>query len=562
MAFRGARPRRASPSTRSHQTAPGRSLIRSEVRQGTCSQWVAAPAVSDCGNHPTASPGQRSLLRPQPRATSPGTSASWPPLARSRYLRTTCPVSHMSSSIATGPGTSPLLTGFFGQPQPTAVPTSLVDDDGTLVMSVELYDPGQRLGYGTSSVAVLTSSNGTSWRTVTRDAFDDSTVNQLLPVPAGLLAVGSAPLTGPNEGRTGSWTGAFASLSLNGGASWPTEPISPANLGGVGSETVPGAGDVATGDEADAGAGTSAIAGAGAGTSVTSAGAGPGVVQGSDVEPGTAPVIGPLVATAAGRLGNSDYVIGEAGPQAVGWYSPDGTAWEAPQPLDTSPQLGTERPLATCWTGNSAVVVGSVTSTIRGSLPAAWVSSDGSSWTNASFSPSPPTGSTTTVNGCLSTGNGFIAYGGSTANSSVQQPVLWSSTDGTVWQQLSASFSQLGGGAPVGWEAAPLDGIATGTTTWLGLSGDGDLPSQRWPAPVGGSAGAQSTVAGLWSSRDAGNTWQQLDTAVPPFEGATYAQADVAAYVAQQPVVAGTVDGRLAIWVGKPVGALGGKGQG
>ena len=46
---------------------------------------------------------------------------------------------------------------------------------------------------------------------------------------------------------------------------------------------------------------------------------------------------------------------------------------------------------------------------------------------------------------------------------------------------------------------------------------------------------------------------------MPPFEGATYAQADVAAYVDQQPVVAGTVDGRLAIWVGKPVGALGGK---
>ena len=117
-----------------------------------------------------------------------------------------------------GAWNQPSADGIFGQPQPTAVPTSLVDDDGTLVMSVELYDPGQRLGYGTSSVAVLTSSNGTSWRTVTRDAFDDSTVNQLLPVPAGLLAVGSAPLTGPNEGRTGSWTGAFASLSLNGGA--------------------------------------------------------------------------------------------------------------------------------------------------------------------------------------------------------------------------------------------------------------------------------------------------------------------------------------------------------
>ena len=171
-----------------------------------------------------------------------------------------------------GAWNQPSADGIFGQPQPTAVPTSLVDDDGTLVMSVELYDPGQRLGHGTSSVAVLTSSNGTSWRTVARDAFGDSTVNQLLPVPAGLLAVGSAPLAGPNEATAGNWTGAFASLSLNGGATWPTEPISPANLGGVGSETVPGAGDVAAGDEADAGAGTSAIAGAGAGTSVTSAG--------------------------------------------------------------------------------------------------------------------------------------------------------------------------------------------------------------------------------------------------------------------------------------------------
>ena len=48
------------------------------------------------------------------------------------------------------------------------------------------------------------------------------------------------------------------------------------------------------------------------------------MAQGSDVEPGTAPVIGPLVATAAGRLGNSDYVIGEAGPKPSGGTAPMG----------------------------------------------------------------------------------------------------------------------------------------------------------------------------------------------------------------------------------------------
>ena len=288
----------------------------------------------------------------------------------------------------------------------------------------------------------------------------------------------TAPLPGPETSRATNWTGAFASLSLNEGATWPTEPISPASLGGDGTAGGSAAGNVSTaeGTAANAGdeAGGTANAGDGAGGEAegtanpgrcrgrgaanaragagegTAANPGAGAARSSVEPPLTAPVFGPLTATAAGRLGNSDYVVGEAGPQAVGWYSPDGVSWEAPQPLDTSPQLGTERPLATCWTGNSAVVVGSVTSTGRGSLPAAWVSSDGSSWTNASFSPSPVAGSTTTVDGCLSTGNGFIAYGGTTGNGSVEQPVLWSSSDGTLWQQLSASFTGPGGGALVG----------------------------------------------------------------------------------------------------------------
>jgi hypothetical protein len=251
-------------------------------------------------------------------------------------------------------------------------------------------------------------------------------------------------------------------------------------------------------------------------------------------------------------LGNSQYIVGQAGPDAVGWYSPDGNTWEAPEPLDSSPQLGTEQALATCGTGSSAVVVGSVTSTGRGSLPAAWVSTDGSSWAPATFTPAPPAGSSTTVDGCLSTGGGFLAYGDSTGAGQVEQPQLWTSSDGTVWQQDPATFTGLGGGGASGPQSAPLDGIAFGTTTWLGLSGDGDEPSEVWPAPVGGAAGARFTPAGLWTSYDAGNTWQQLGTLTPAFTGTVYAQADAAAYVGQEPVVAGTVDGQLAVWVGTP----------
>lgn len=417
----------------------------------------------------------------------------------------------------------PSAQGTFGSPLPTAVPTSLIGDNGTLVMSVDLSNPGQSLGSATNSVAVLTSSDGRSWQTANVDAFDHAMVKQLLAVPRGLLAVGSAPLPGTQGKEAVAWTGAFASLSADDGVTWPSEVISPATLGGPGAS---GAG------------------GGGAGTSVN------------------ASLIGPLAATAAGRLGNSQYVVGQAGPEAVGWYSPDGNTWEAPQPLDSSPQLGTEQPLGTCGTGSSAVVVGSVTSTGRGSLPAAWVSTDGSSWTAAVFQPTPPSGSSTAVEGCLSTGSGFLAYGESTGSGEVERPLLWTSSDGTAWQQQSTSFTGLDGGQPAGPQTAPLDGIAFGTTTWLGLSGDGDLPTQEWPTPVGGAAGAQVTPAGLWSSDDAANTWQQLDTATPAFTGTVYAQTDVAAYVGQQPVVAGTIDGRLAVWVGTPAAAGGGGGDG
>ena len=286
----------------------------------------------------------------------------------------------------------PSQEGGFGYPLATATPTSLVSDNGTLVMSVELAQPGARLGEGTSSVTVLVTSNGRSWRTASKNAFDDSTVNQLLPVPTGLLAVGAAPLPVHATGSA-SWTGAFASLSPNEGVTWPNEPISPETLGGPGSATsAQAASDAGVADatsaagtdlvrttglagaQVEAGAGTRGGAGAGAGT--------PGSGGGSATSPS---VNEPLAATAAGRLGDSEFVVGQAGPQAVGWFSPDGNAWEAPQPLDTSPQLGTEQPRATCWTGNSAVVVGSVTTTGPGSLPAAWVSSDGSSWTSSTF---------------------------------------------------------------------------------------------------------------------------------------------------------------------------------
>jgi hypothetical protein len=479
----------------------------------------------------------------------------------------------------------PSGTGVFGSPIPTAWPTSLVPDNGQLVMSVDLFDPGQVLGNDSNSVAVLTSRDGISWQTSNVDAFGHATVNQLLPVPAGLLAVGARNSTmGQLHEAAYSWTDAFASLSEDGGITWPDEPINPATLGdppptgpttsttSTTSTTVPtGATSTGTGTGTGTGGATGTTATSVAGTtttargSTTTAGSAAGTastISGSATTTTTtqprveAPLAGPFTATAAGRLGNSLYVVGQAGPQAVVWYSPDSLTWQRPEALDASPQLAAEQPRATCWAGSSAVVVGSSTATGPGALPAAWYSTDGSTWANATFLPAAAGGSYTEVDGCLFTGNGFIAYGGSTGGGQSEKPVLWNSADGTSWQELSTTFTGPTGGQPAGAETAPLDGVAAnGTTTWLGVSGDGDAPTQVWPAPVGGSAGAFFTPAGLWTSIDAGNTWQQLATTASAFTGTVFAQAIAAAYVGQQPIVAGTVDGQLAVWVGTPASA-------
>ena len=393
-----------------------------------------------------------------------------------------------------GAWSEPSAGGVFGSPLTTAVPTSLVSDNGSLVMSVQLTDPGQALGGGTSSVAVLASPDGQTWQTSNVDAFDDASVSQLLPVQGGLLAVGSARARSPaGEGR-----GAFANLSNDLGVTWPGTGINPGGLGD-----------------------------------------------------------GSQGAVAAGRLGRSEYVVGRQGARAVEWYSPAGTRWQEPQPLDPSPQLGVEQPLAACSGPDSAVVVGSVTRTARGSLPAAWVSDDGLNWLNATITPSQPTGASSSIEGCLFTGNSFIAYGGTTGRGQAEQPAIWASPDGSVWQQQPSDFAGLDGHGPVGLQAAPLDEIAYGGTTWVGVSGAGDLPSEQWPTPVGGSASATPVAAGLWDSTDAGSTWQQLGTGAAPFAGVLYAQADQATYVGQQPVVAGFVDGQLAVWVGTPTAAGG-----
>lgn len=56
----------------------------------------------------------------------------------------------------------------------------------------------------------------------------------------------------------------------------------------------------------------------------------------------------------------------------------------------------------------------------------------------------------------------------------------------------------------------------------------------------------------MWLSTDGGSSWQAVDTATPPWLGTDGSSAGLVAFAGSTPVLAGTVDGQLAVWTGSP----------
>jgi hypothetical protein len=58
----------------------------------------------------------------------------------------------------------------------------------------------------------------------------------------------------------------------------------------------------------------------------------------------------------------------------------------------------------------------------------------------------------------------------------------------------------------------------------------------------------------LWQSADSGATWSRVDTATAPWQSVTGTSVDQAAWLDHVAVVAGSVDGQLAVWVSASAG--------
>jgi hypothetical protein len=266
------------------------------------------------------------------------------------------------------------------------------------------------------------------------------------------------------------------------------------------------------------------------------------VVSASAAAPVGATVSGPAVITGLARLGAVVIGAGQAGTgppappgqaqvaPAAGWLEVDGS-WEGSGALDTSPSLLAEAVDGACAGAGAAVAVGSAVNGNGGSRAAAWTTTSGTAWTPATISPVAAVGAAESMTGCLSTGNGYLAYGTSPGPAGTTDPALWQSSDGSSWtRQDVVAFT--------GSNAGAVTDLALQGTTWLATTSLGAVPT----------ASSASSSARLWASSDAGATWSTLDTSAAPWTGALDVSATLAGFVGSGPVVVGTVDGRLTIW--------------
>ena len=317
--------------------------------------------------------------------------------------------------------------------------------------------------------------------------------------------------------------------------------------------------------------------------------------------PASAVFAGGTVADLAGK-GPGLIAVGSerlpGGDRAVAWTSPDGRVWRAAATLDPRPVVGSDLASGVCTSGGRVIAVGTVESTGRVDTARAWVSSDGVHWVVASVGPAVRAATAETMSGCTtvslatqsadrpshpaststttsaggssttaasggggSSGAGsptttapgslrggsstgatrFDAFGTADAPLAGLAPAFWASVRGTQWIRQTAS--PFGAGFPF----AAVD-VARSGPVGLATSG-GAAPDPEWAGPQPTSPAAQS---GLWRTTDGGASWQQLDTTGAAWQGDQPAQIDRVALLGSIPIVAGQVDGRLAVWVGFP----------
>jgi hypothetical protein len=423
-------------------------------------------------------------------------------------------------------------------PAATAEPAALLSRNGQLLLAVDVAGAD-----GASKSVILESSDATNWSVLASGGpLADARITGLYDLAHGLVATGST-----SAGVTEVWASSH-------GRRWRTVAIlgrqPPTETTAVG----------ALGDNPIA-IGSAPLGGAGQSVAVA-----------WSTGPGGRTTASPLDSTATSATDDAEGVCSNGSTVVVVGSR---TRSALPGPTTATPGATTSTSSAsTTKRGGSASASASTTSTTtvapvgsragaigqadNGTEAAAWSSDNGSSWTTGTVSPPPGVGADQEMAGCAAVGTGFIAWGESVTADQPDVPGLWRSANGIDWTQLDLpSLASPGPG---------LADVAASATTWIGVGGgypagladpfvattSASGPDLAGP-PAPSYTGPDGTAA-LWLSTDDGSAWARLPTGSAPWAGQQVSTDLVGWVAASDPVVAGTVDGRVAVWVGSPAG--------
>lgn len=439
----------------------------------------------------------------------------------------------------------------FGTPETVATPTHLVTDAGRLVMTVDVDQPGQALGNDQSSTKILTSTNGRRWTVApTGDTFAGQTISDIAVAHKGLVAVGGPSPTTAAAMASGSSDGRAVTVWRSAdGVTWSAERLGPHGV--IAGSTVQTTGPTPTTAAPTTTAPTTTVPTPSTTAPTTTAPAptttAPAAAPTTTARPSTRTTARPAAGSTPGTyqapqaavtaLGDTVYVAASfGGSPAVGWKSDGGSKWTALGTLDQDPVAEPDTVWGACATPDTAVMVGATANGMGGSTGSAWrISSPASS---IAVGPIPPTDSAEQLLGCADTPTGSLVAWGASASSDDGTPTaaLWSSSTGDGWDRRPVAAFVGGSGTPA------ITDVADDGDTWLAVTGSSTEPWTQDPL----------ASLGVWESGDAGKTWRQVPTPSSLFGARFGVSADLVSYFGVDPVIAGQVDGRLAVWVGDP----------
>ncbi len=453
----------------------------------------------------------------------------------------------------------------FGAVQTVATPVRLIRDGEHLVLAATVDRPGQTLGQEQTSTEFLTSTNGTRWRRAS--TFGGETVTDMTATSRSLVAVGgpSAPAvavsTTPTDASSPAIPPAMIWTSPNSApmaTDWTTSLLGSVSSVGTSTSAVtrssaPGTDTAVPQVEAVTASGASGRAGVlaagqdlgGSGilwTAKDSIGTTTGSTTASSTTAGSttagSTTTGSTTAssTTAGSTTTSSTTTGST---TTGSRFGAESASSPASTLDRLPTATNESVTGACQSTSGAVVVGQETDGAGGTAGLIWFRTGTHLTQRASMLPAPPATSEETVDGCADAGAHLLAWGQTATSKGTPEGAVWVSTSAAKnWTLSDSGALSAGNGTGAITDLAQRDG------TWLAVAGSA-APS--WTA-------ANLRGLAVWRSVNDGKTWQRITTNTPAFESSFGVSASQVAFVGSTPVLAGQVDGRLAVWTGSPAG--------